>query len=208
MGDPKKARKKYKKPSHPWQRERIDSEKKIVQDYGLKNKKEIMKNNSEAKRLTSQAKKIIKERKKESEQIKLEEKQLLDNLYKFKLLNEGAKVENALSLTLFNLLERRLQTIVHKKGLARTSKQSRQLIVHGHISINNNKVSIPSYLVSKDEEEKITYNAKSSFSSAEHPERVKGQKKSRRKGEKEEEEKLGDEFKEVVTQEVVAEIAV
>ncbi len=208
MGDPKKNRKKYKKPSHPWQRDRIDTEKKIVQDYGLKNKKEIMKHNTETKRITSQAKKIIKERKKGSEQIKLEEKQLLDSLYKSKLLHEDGKVEDVLSLTLFNLLERRLQTIVHKKGFARTTKQSRQLIVHGHISINNSKVSVPSYLVSKDEEEKITYNAKSSFASAEHPERVKGQKKSKRKGERPQEEALGDEFKEVIAKEVVAEIAV
>ncbi|MDP7610203.1 MAG: 30S ribosomal protein S4, partial [Candidatus Woesearchaeota archaeon] len=41
MGDPKKQRKKYSKPSHPWQTERIEVEKVLMKEYGLKNKKEI-----------------------------------------------------------------------------------------------------------------------------------------------------------------------
>ena len=46
MGDPKKQRKKYETPLHPWQGERILAEKKIMEEYGLKNKKEIWKMNS------------------------------------------------------------------------------------------------------------------------------------------------------------------
>jgi len=41
MGDPKQTRKKYATPSHPWNRERIEEERVIKRDYGLKNKKEI-----------------------------------------------------------------------------------------------------------------------------------------------------------------------
>lgn len=204
MGDPKKTRKKYIKPSQPWQRERIEDERIIVKDYGLRNKKEIMKQNSEIKRITSQAKKIIRENKKGSEQIKLEEKQLLDRLSRYKLIEAGAKIDVVLSLTLFDLLERRLQTIVAKKGLARSSKQARQMIVHGHIFVNNNKVSVPSYMVSREEENMIDYVKTSSFADANHPERIKGKKKEKSKGEKQEEEKLGDEFKEVIVAPEVA----
>ena len=41
MGDPRKLRKKYYPPSHPWQKIRIDEEKILMKDYGFKNKKEF-----------------------------------------------------------------------------------------------------------------------------------------------------------------------
>ena len=43
MGDPKKQRKKYTTPRHPWQRDRLDEERQLLKDYGLKNKKELWK---------------------------------------------------------------------------------------------------------------------------------------------------------------------
>ena len=42
MGHPRKARKKYDTPSHPWNADRIKQENKLVQKYGLKNKKEVL----------------------------------------------------------------------------------------------------------------------------------------------------------------------
>ena len=59
MGQPKKLRKKYSTPSHPWQKERIDEEKGILGAYGLKNKKEIWKANSFLRSAGNQAKKLI-----------------------------------------------------------------------------------------------------------------------------------------------------
>ena len=47
--------------------------------------------------------------------------------------------------------------------------QSRQLIAHGHIAIDGRKVSSPSYLVLRDEEEKIEYAPKSPLTDPEHP---------------------------------------
>ena len=41
MGDPRKARKQYRTPSHPWQKVRLEDESKLAVEYGLKNKKEI-----------------------------------------------------------------------------------------------------------------------------------------------------------------------
>ena len=86
MGDPRKTRKKYKGPRHPWQRERIDEERKILKNYGLKNKKEIMKANSEIKRVATHAKKLIRDRIKGLEQVQVEEKQLIERLQKLKLI--------------------------------------------------------------------------------------------------------------------------
>ena len=45
MGDPRKTRKKYDTPQHPWQKERMDQESVFLKEYGLKNKKEIWKMN-------------------------------------------------------------------------------------------------------------------------------------------------------------------
>ena len=61
-------------------------------------------------------------------------------------------MEDLLTLTTRDLLERRLQTLVWKKGLARSARQARQLVTHGFISVNGRKVTIPSYLVSSQEE--------------------------------------------------------
>ena len=41
MGDPRKSKKKFDKPKYPWQMERLEEERKVVNNYGLKNKKEL-----------------------------------------------------------------------------------------------------------------------------------------------------------------------
>ncbi len=166
MGDPKKLRKKYKTPSHPWERERIDKEREITNNYGLKNKKEIWKFVSKLKRFTRQAKKLLGKR---NEQSHKEEKDLIEKLKKYNLADENTKIEDVLNLGVEDLLERRLQTKVHRMGLARSVKQARQLIVHGHIKVSGKKTTIPSYLVK--ENDKVEYVEKSSFSNPEHPER-------------------------------------
>ncbi|MCX6706616.1 MAG: 30S ribosomal protein S4, partial [Candidatus Woesearchaeota archaeon] len=59
MGDPKKTRKKYYTPHHPWNRTRIDEERIIKIEYGMKNKREIFKMSSLLKDFKGQAKKLI-----------------------------------------------------------------------------------------------------------------------------------------------------
>ncbi len=49
--------------------------------------------------------------------------------------------------TLMTLLERRLDNIVHRLGFAQSRAQARQVIRHGHITVNGRKVDIPSYEV-------------------------------------------------------------
>jgi small subunit ribosomal protein S4 len=50
------------------------------------------------------------------------------------------------------ILERRLDNAVWRAGLASSRAQARQLVLHGHISINGRKVNIPSYLISVGDE--------------------------------------------------------
>jgi len=72
-------------------------------------------------------------------------------------LSKNASLDDVLSLTIENILDRRLQTIVLKKNLANTSKQARQLITHGHIAVGNRRTVYPSFIVPTELENKISY---------------------------------------------------
>ena len=65
-----------------------------------------------------------------------------------KLFDRAAKMEGKAGFNLLCLLESRLDNIVYRMGIARTRDAARQLVNHGHITVNGKKVDIPSYLVS------------------------------------------------------------
>jgi small subunit ribosomal protein S4 len=100
------------------------------------------------------------------------EGELLARLKKLGILQETAVLDDVLDLTIEDILERRLQTIVFRKSLTRTIFQSRQLITHAHISINNRRITIPGYLVPKTEEPQIAYSTTSTVSNQEHALRI------------------------------------
>ena len=152
MGDPKKQRKKFSKPNHPWQKERIEAEKDILKHYGLRRKEEIWKMESLLRSLLHRAKTIIGER---TDQSEIEKKQLLNRLNSLGFLKKDSKIEDVLNLKLKDILERRLQTLVQRKQLAKTMMQARQIITHEHVAIGNKKITSPSYLVSVFEEPQI-----------------------------------------------------
>lgn len=168
MGDPRRIKSKYAGPRHPWNKARIEEEKQLKIDYGLKNKKEIYKTQSKLKNFTNQAKRLIAATGKQAE---LEKIQLINRLNKLGLVTKTAQLEDVLSLTVKDILDRRLQTVLHKKGHARTVKQARQFITHGHVIIKNKPITIPSYLVKSDEEPTIEFLEKSTLYNPEHPER-------------------------------------
>lgn len=146
MGHPKRLRKKYSAPAHPYQKEKIDREAKIMDRYGLKNKKEIWKAET----------KIRNYRKRAREALGGEEQtEVTENLKKKGILSEEAGLDDVLSLDIEDLLDRRLQTVVHKKGKANTAKHARQLIVHGHVKVGDQTITSPSYIVKKGETGKI-----------------------------------------------------
>jgi small subunit ribosomal protein S4 len=173
MGDPKRIKKKYSTPLHPWQAERIEEEKELTKEYGFKNKKEIWKIQSLLRNFFRQAKRLAATK---TEQAEKEKVLLLNRLKRLGLLAENALIDNVLEISLKDLLERRLQTVVFRKGLARSVNQARQFIVHRHIKIGDKKITVPNYLVSKAEEGLITFSGTSSLASPDHPERKKEEK--------------------------------
>jgi small subunit ribosomal protein S4 len=85
------------------------------------------------------------------------------------LVKEDASVDDVLSLSLENLMDRRLQTIVLKKGMARSIREARQIITHRHIVVAGKSIDSPTYPVKKDEEDQISYSEKSPLLSPTHP---------------------------------------
>ncbi len=179
MGDPKKLRKKYTPPRHPWQGPRIISENILVKEYGLKNKREIYKTQSLLRNFAKQAKNITALKSLQSEK---EKDKLLEKLTKLNLLGKGLGLDQVLGLNIKNILERRLQTLVYKKGLAKTPVQARQFITHGHILIRDQKVNVPGYLVKQEEEHEIKFSEDSNLKNPEHPERVIKEKQEIKRG--------------------------
>lgn len=186
MGHPKLKKKTYSKPTHPWQKERIEEEKVLLKEFGLKNKEEIWKVASLLRKYAKQAKKIIASNK---PQVEIEKAQLLRKLCSLGLINETAKLEDVLTITLKDILNRRLQTLVYKNGLAKSVRQARQFITHEHIVVGNKKISSPSYLVSKQKETLINFSPNSPLSNQEHPERIQEKRVIKEDKEKAEEEK-------------------
>ncbi|MBU1198769.1 MAG: 30S ribosomal protein S4 [Nanoarchaeota archaeon] len=169
MGDPRKIRRKYETPTHPWQKQRIEEEKKLFHEYGLKNKKELWRMETFLKKFKDQVKALASRVDKQS---KLEEKQLIDRLVSLKLVSKSDSLDAVLGLGIMDVLNRRLQTILVKKGLARSMEQSRQFITHGHVLVNNKKVTFPSFMVTEKEESLIEFVPTSSLSKEDHPERI------------------------------------
>ena len=170
MGDPKQLRKKYNTPRHPWIRANIESERVVLKDYGLVKKKEIHIANSFIKKYRDIAKRLIAIS--TIPQAQKEKEQILNKLQDLGLLPSGAELEQILGLELKDVLSRRLQSVVYRKGLARSMNQARQFITHRHIIIGDQEISSPSYLVSVAEEGAVTFKQKSALADAEHPERV------------------------------------
>ena len=61
---------------------------------------------------------------------------------------EANRLQGKTGDNLLQILESRLDNVVYRAGLARTRRQARQFVVHGHFQVNGQKVDIPSYRVS------------------------------------------------------------
>ncbi len=147
----RKIKKKFKKPIKPWDKERMGKESILLKTFGLRRKHEIWKAESILRSFRRRARDLATRRDKTQERV------LLDKLYKMGLLGKNADLDDVLSLTGENLLERRLQTIVFKKKIANTPKQARQFITHGHIAIEGRRTIYPSFSVTRELENKISY---------------------------------------------------
>ncbi len=147
----KRKHKIYSRPKKPFDKQRIEEEAKIKEEFGLKNKKEIWKAGAKIKVMREKAKKLIS--------ASEEEKQAF-----FKRLQKiGLKVNSigdVLSLDKRDYLKRRLQTVLVEKKFTTTPKSARQLITHKKVLVGEKNINAPSYIVPIELEDKIKIKSK------------------------------------------------
>jgi small subunit ribosomal protein S4 len=148
----KRQRRKYDKPSHPWEKDRMDAEDKLLRRFGLRRKRDVWRAETILRNFRRQARKLLAE---SGPQAELETKQLLNRLRRLGLVKEDATLDDVLGLTVERILERYLQVVLHRRELVKTPKQARQLILHGHVTVGGRKINVPSYLVTVEEEHSI-----------------------------------------------------
>jgi small subunit ribosomal protein S4 len=166
MGDPKKQRKKYDTPRFPWRTDILQEELKLLGQYALRNKHELWRHETMLSKFRGTARSLIG---KTPEERRKMEGELLGRLKKLGVLDETAVLDDVLDMAIEDVLERRLQTIVFRKGMAKTIHQARQLITHAHIGIGSNRVTVPGYLVTREEEKQVMYIAQSPLANVNHP---------------------------------------
>ena len=160
MGAPKTPRRVWKKPKRPLNYDLMMDELKTLGTFGLKTKKELWKTQTELSRVRLQARSLLALRQEERER---KEPILIQSLSKIGLVDQNSTLDDVLNLQVNDLLSRRLQTMAQRKLFFKTPYQARQAIVHGHVMIGDSVVTIPSYIVKTEEEEKIRLIPESRF---------------------------------------------
>jgi small subunit ribosomal protein S4 len=133
----KRKSKLYSRPQKPFEKTRIEEENKLLKEYALKNKKEVWKALAKINYFRKRAMTLASSS---------DDQEVFFN----KLKNIGFKIESTsdvLDLKVEDLLQRRLPTVVAKKGIANTVKQARQMVVHKKITVKGAVVNTPSYIV-------------------------------------------------------------
>jgi len=148
MAGIRRQKKKYSRPRKPFDSERIAEENEVTKKYGLKNKKEIWKADAQVNRLRGIAKGLITASPEEQEAF-------LSRLISKGFLSSGSQIDNVLDMKKEDYLNRRLQTVLFKKNLAKSMKHARQLITHKYVLIGDRIVNVPSYIVNLNEEKHI-----------------------------------------------------
>ena len=166
MGDPKKKHKMYTTPKRPYDYDVFMEELKLLGAYGLRNKRELWRHRTKLRHIRRIAREKLSMDPLERAE---DEREMIRKLHARGLVDERAALEDVLTLTIESLMGRRLQTIVHRRGMAKSLFQARQLITHGHIAIDGRKVKAPSYKVTLDDEASLDYAESSPLHASNHP---------------------------------------
>ncbi len=169
MGDPRKPHKAFETPRHPWRKDQLEEELHLVGEYGLRNKRELRRHETDLSQIRGIARTLLGADEEERAPL---ERQYLTSLARKGILPESATVDNILDLNVKDIMERRLQTIVYRAGLAKSIHQARQFVIHGHVSVAGDIVTVPSYTVRRDQESRIAFHQSSPLTNAQHPARA------------------------------------
>ncbi|WP_338739650.1 30S ribosomal protein S4 [Haloplanus salilacus] len=165
----------YETPNHPYQGERIAEEADLLGRYGLKNKEELWRAQSELRSMRREARRLLGDAQGDVEVAGEAGGEFVARLQRLGILGDQDDISDVLSLEVTDLLERRLQTVVYRKGLAHTPHQARQFVSHGHITVDGARVQRPSKKVEVDEQSAVAFDETSPLADDLHPERAEAQ---------------------------------
>jgi small subunit ribosomal protein S9e len=153
----------FKKPRRPFEKERLDAELKLVGEYGLRNKRELWRVQAALSKIRKAARTLLTLDDKDTKRL-FEGEALMRRMYRYGLLEEGQnQLDYVLALLPADFLERRLQTLVFKLGLAKSIHHARVLIRQRHIRVGKQIVNVPSFMVRVDSQKHIDFALNSPF---------------------------------------------
>merc|ERR1712028_208943 len=165
MGN-QKAKKRYqlrnfsktsKTPRRAYDKERLDSELKMIGTYGLKNKREIWRNGLILSKVRAVARNLLTMDEKDPRRI-FEGQALMRRMIRYGILDEDKqRLDYVLSLSIENFMDRRLQTLVFKRALAKSIHHARVLIRQRHIRVGRQIVNVPSFMVRVESEPHLEF---------------------------------------------------
>merc|ERR1711927_125256 len=159
-------------PRRPFEKERLDAELKIIGQYGLKNKREIWRVRLALAKIRATARTLLTKDEKDPKRI-FEGQALMRRMIRYGILDEDKqRLDYLLNLKVENFLERRLQTLVYKRGLAKSIHHARVLIRQRHIRVGRQIVNVPSFMVRVESQPHIEFAVNSPFGGG-RPGRVK-----------------------------------
>lgn len=150
-------------PRRPFEKERLDAELKTVGEYGLRCKRELWRVQLVLSKFRSRARELLTLPENDARRV-FEGEALMRRMYRYGFLDASQdKLDYVLSLTPADVLERRLQTLVFKLGLAKSIHHARVLIRQRHIRVGKQLVNVPSFLVRVDSQKHIDFALNSPF---------------------------------------------
>ncbi|OTA30963.1 40S ribosomal protein S9 [Hortaea werneckii EXF-2000] len=165
----------YKVPRRPFESARLDSELKVVGEYGLRNKREVWRVQLTLSKIRRAARQLLTLDEKDPKRL-FEGNALIRRLVRVGVLDESRmKLDYVLALKVEDFLERRLQTCVYKLGLAKSIHHARVLIRQRHIRVGKQIVNVPSFIVRLDSQKHIDFALTSPFGGG-RPGRVRRKK--------------------------------
>jgi len=145
----KRIKRKFKRPKRPWNSALIKEEKALMREYGLRTKRELWRAREILRQYRKRARDLIAAEDEKNTKV------IIDKMVKLGMLPKDSGLDDVLALDVNNILERRLQTIVSKRGIAKTVMEARQMITHGRVTVDGRRMKFPAYLIPAEKESKI-----------------------------------------------------
>merc|ERR1712086_27866 len=153
--------KQSKNPRRPFEKEKLINDLTTIGIYGLRYKREVWSQQLVLAKLRKAARVLLTMDDTDPRRI-YEGDALIKRMVRLGLLDKyQRKLDYVLGLTVHQFMERRLQTLVVKRNLARSVHQARVLIRQRHIAVGKQMVDIPSFLVRRTSEQLIALSAAS-----------------------------------------------